>query len=128
MRPAFLTLDEVVEIHHDLIARYGGEPGIRDAGLLESAVNMPRMGTQNGYVHADIAEMAAAYLFHIVRNHPFVDGNKRTGLAAAYVFLRLNGLELHAPEVQFEQVVRDTAEGKLDKGQVSDFLRRHIDG
>ncbi len=79
MDSTFLTLDEVIEIHRDMIERYGGSFGIRDEGLLESAVAMPQAGFGEQYLHADVFEMAAAYLFHIVRNHPFVDGNKRTG-------------------------------------------------
>lgn len=72
-RPRFLELDEVLEIHRDQVERYGGLAGIRDAALLNSAVAMPRSGAAAAYVHTDLFEMAAAYLFHIVKNHPFVD-------------------------------------------------------
>ena len=75
MDPTFLTLDEVIEIHRDMIERYGGSFGIRDEGLLESAVAMPQAGFGEQYPHSSVFEMAAAYLFHIVKNHPFVDGN-----------------------------------------------------
>jgi len=81
--PVFLGLGEVMEIHRDQIERYGGRPGIRDMGLLQSAVSMPAVGFGDYYLHSDIYEMAGAYLFHIIRNHPFVDGNKRTGAIAA---------------------------------------------
>ncbi|MEK7678791.1 MAG: Fic family protein, partial [Deltaproteobacteria bacterium] len=73
MELVFLTLDEVVVIHRDQIERYGGSPGIRDIELLQSAVSMPTAGFSGDYLHSDIFEMAAAYLFHIIRNHPFVD-------------------------------------------------------
>lgn len=124
MEPVFLGLDEVVEIHCDQITRYGGSPGIRDIELLQSAVAMPSAAYGGEYLHADISEMAAAYLFHIIRN-PFVDGNKRTGAVAALVFLALNGTELHASEKSFESMVRSTAEGKLEKAKITSFFRRH---
>ena len=82
MEPDFLTLDEVLRIHLDQIERYGGQSGLRDLGLLESAVNMPRASFAGRHAHTDLFEQAAAYLFHIVSNHPFIDGNKRTGSAA----------------------------------------------
>jgi len=92
--PAFLSVDEILEIHRDQIERYGGEIGIRDRGLLESAVAMPQQSFGGAYLHADIFEMAAAYAFHLAESQAFVDGNKRTGLAAAYMFLALNGYRL----------------------------------
>ena len=76
MSPIFLGLDEVIEIHRDQIERYGGHPGVRDMGLLQSAIAMPQASHGGKYLHADLFEMAAAYLFHIVQNHPFVDANK----------------------------------------------------
>ncbi len=121
----FLSLDEVIEIHRDMIERYGGSLGVRDMGLLESAVAMPQAGLGDQYFHSDLFEMAAAYLFHIVRNHPFVDGNKRTGAMAAFTFLKLNRRTLIAKESAFERVVRKVAEGKIAKGRVADFLRNN---
>lgn len=122
--PQFLGLDEVIEIHRDQIERYGGHPGIRDIELLKSAVAVPVAGFGEDYFHADIYEMAAAYLFHIIRNHPFVDGNKRTGAVAAVVFLMLNGAECHADEEAFESMVRSVSEGKMDKAGAAGFFRR----
>ena len=122
--PLFLGLDEVIEIHRDQIERYGGHPGIRDLELLKSAVAMPSAGVGEDYLHADIYEMAAAYLFHIARNHPFVDGNKRTGAVAAMVVLLLNGKEIRADEGSFEEIVRSVAEGKADKTAAAEFFRR----
>ena len=121
----FLTLDEVIEIHREMIERYGGSPGIRDVGLLQSAVAMPQASFGGQYLHNDLFEMAAAYLFHIVQNHPFVDGNKRVGAIAAFTFLKLNGLTLTPPEAEFEEHVLDAAQGRLGKAAVAEFLRRH---
>jgi death-on-curing protein len=126
--PLFLGLDEVMEIHRDQIERYGGHPGIRDIELLKSAVAMPLAGVGADYLHADIYEMAAAYLFHIARNHPFVDGNKQTGAVAAMVFLLLNGKEIQADEDSFEEIVRSVAEGKAGKTAVAEFFRGHAKG
>lgn len=128
MTPDFLSLAEVLEIHRDQIERYGGKTGIRDLGLLQSALAMPAAGFGGRYLHGDLFEMAAAYLFHIVRNHPFVDGNKRTGAVAALVFLFLNGMEIEASEDIFEQTVRAVAEGKMDKSAIAGFFREHFAG
>ena len=125
MMPAFLTLDEVIEIHREIIEQYGGSLGIRDLGLLESAVAIPQAGVGDQYFHSDLFEMAAAYLFHIVRNHPLIDGNKRTGAMAAYTFLKLNRVNLTARESGFERIVRRVAEGKMDKASVTAFLRQN---
>ncbi len=128
MKPLFLGLDEIVEIHRDQIEQYGGHPGIRDLELLQSAVVMPAAGFGEDYLHTDIYQMAAAYLFHIIRNHPFVDGNKRTGAVAAVVFLMMNGKELRADEDRFEALVRSVAEGKTDKAGAAEFFRKHAQG
>ena len=125
MRPAFLGLGEVLLIHRDQIGRYGGEGGIRDLGLLESAVALPEAGFGGRYLHQDLFEMAAAYLFHIVRNHPFVDGNKRTGAVCALVFLELNGVGIDADEDALADMVIAVAEGRAGKDAVADFLRAH---
>ena len=94
--PTFLTLDEVLEFHAEQVELFGGDPGVRDFGLLESAIAQPRQAFGGSFLHEDLALMAAAYLFHIVQNHPFADGNKRTGTHAAHVFLRYNGMLGHA--------------------------------
>jgi death-on-curing protein len=126
VNPIFLTLAEILEIHRDQVNRYGGDPGIRDLGLLQSAVAMPAAGFGGRFVHGDLYEMAAAYLFHIVQNHPFVDGNKRTGVVAALVFLALNGVAIEAEEDVFERVVWAVARGEADKATVAEFFRKHI--
>jgi len=120
--PVFLGLDEIIEIHHDQIRRYGGRPGILDIGILKSTVAMPSATFDGNYLHTDIFEMASAYLFHIVRNHPFIDGNKRTGAVASIVFLMLNGIDFHADEDDLEKIVLRTAEGKIDKATIARFF------
>lgn len=122
MNVLFLGIDEVLEIHRDQIQRYGGMRGVRDWGLLESAVAMPLTMFGGSYVHGDLCEMAAAYLFHIVKNHPFYDGNKRTGAVTAMVFLQLNGFDFRADEDAFEKLVRELAEDKVDKSAAARFL------
>src|SRR6266702_4481030 len=94
MSPTFLTLDEVLEIHEDQLARYGGMDGILTVHLLESALAQPQATFVGKYLLADLFEMSAAYLFHLVQNHPFVDGNKRVGAVAAIVFLLTNGQDI----------------------------------
>jgi death on curing protein len=125
-RPVFLTLDDALALHADQIDRYGGRPGLRDLGLLESALATPRATFGGGYLHGSLPEMAAAYLFHLVRNHPFLDGNKRVGLAAALAFLGLNGLWIEAdPDELAGHVVR-VARGEMPKAEVAEFLRGHL--
>ncbi len=125
MSPIFLNLSEVLRIHRDQIERYGGEPGIRDLGLLQSALAMPAAGFGGRFLHNDLFEMAAAYLFHITRNHPFVDGNKRTGAVCALVFLELNDMEINAGEDELVEMVTAVAEGRMEKGAIADFFRKH---
>ena len=123
--PTFLTLDEVIEIHRDQIERYGGHAGIRDMGLLQSAVSVPQASFGGQFLHADLFEMAAAYLFHIVQNHPFIDGNKRVGAAAALVFLETNRIVIKITNEALVETVLDVAQGKLGKAAVAEFLRKH---
>ena len=121
----FLSVEDVIEIHADQIQRYGGSFGIRDAELLHSALGMPEAGFGDQYLHADLFEMAAAYLYHIVQNHPFIDGNKRAGTMAAFVFLKLNGLTLEADESAFETLVLQAAQGQVGKDAIADFFRKN---
>ncbi|MBI4613518.1 MAG: type II toxin-antitoxin system death-on-curing family toxin [Planctomycetes bacterium] len=125
MTPRFLGLQQVIKIHRDQIERYGGSSGIRDMGLLESALAMPRSGFGGQYFHTDLHEMAAAYLFHIVKNHPFLDGNKRVGAAAALVFLELNGVEVRVSDDRLATTVLAVAEGRLQKSGIAEFFRKH---
>jgi death on curing protein len=123
--PRFLSVEDVIEIHADQIERYGGSLGVREVELLWSAIGMPEAGFGDQYLHTDLFEMAAAYLYHIVQNHPFIDGNKRTGAMAAFVFLKLNGFTLEAAESIFEEIVLKTAQGKIDKPAIAEFFRKH---
>jgi len=125
MPPEFLRMDEILRIHQDQIEHYGGDPSIRDAGLLLSAVAMPRASFGGEALHQDLFEIAAAYLFHLARNHPFVDGNKRTATVAALVFLEINGVEIDADEDALVELVMAVASGKADKTQIAGFFRRH---
>ena len=124
----FLTLAEVIEIHADQIRRYGGSQGIRDVNLLSSAVAMASASFGGSYLHSDIYEMAAAYAFHISRNHPFIDGNKRTALASALVFLELNGVSISDPAGKLFDAMITLASGKLSKSGFADTLRRLKNG
>jgi death-on-curing protein len=123
--PTFLTLDEILAIHADQIRRYGGRLGLRDLALLQSALGTPRATFEGEYLHTDVFEMSAAYLFHIARNHPFVDGNKRTGLMAALVFLGLNDLELEVDPAALFELVTGVASGAVAKAQISVFFQQH---
>jgi death-on-curing protein len=123
--PVFLSLAEVLEIHRDQIERYGGHAGLRDLGLLQPALAMPAAGFGGRYIHSDLLEMAAAYLFHTLQNHPFIDGNKRTGTVTAIVFLSLNGFELEVDETQLEKLIIEVAKGKVGKNTVADFFRKN---
>ncbi len=123
--PDFLTLSDVLLLHDDQVALYGGATGVRDLGLLESAVAQPQAGYGGQLLHGDLFEMAAAYLFHIVKNHPFVDGNKRTGAVAALVFLDLNGIEIDAPKGSLYELTMSVAAGQAGKEEIARFLRTH---
>ncbi len=128
MSPDFLTLDDVLEIHRDQIERYGGGEGIRDLGLLQSALAQPSATFGGQYLHADLHEMAAAYLFHLVQNHPFLDGNKRVGAAAAVTFLFMNNLDISATEDELVAMVLSVAQSQLNKAAVAAFFREHSFG
>jgi len=123
VKAAFVSLDEVLALHADQISRYGGEAGVRDLALLKSALALPQARFGGQWLHPTLHEMAAAYLFHIIRNHPFIDGNKRAGLVCAIAFLGLNDLELIADPDDLVQLVLGVAEGRTDKSQVAVFLK-----
>ena len=125
MRVEFLTLDEVLSLHADQIARYGGSALVRDVGLLESALAMPAATFGGELVHASLDEQAAAYLFYLVKNHSFVDGNKRTGLVAMLVFLGLNGRRLEAADEELTDLVLGVAARRVSKADVAVFVGHH---
>ena len=125
MDPLFLTLDEVLALHEDQIRRYGGTPGLRDQGLLSSALGTVKATFGEQFLHQSLFEMAAAYLFHLAQNHPFLDGNKRVALASALTFLWLNDREIEAAEDDLTNLVLGVAEGKVTKAEVAVFLKLH---
>ena len=122
-KPIFLTLAEMIDIHNNQIDLYGGRSGMRDLGLLQSAVAQPEASFGGEWLHEDIFAMAAAYAFHICKNHPFVDGNKRTALASALVFLEMNGISLEDPKQKLLGAMLSMAQGKLSKQQFAQVLR-----
>jgi death-on-curing protein len=122
----YLTLNEVLELHSQIISQSGGTPGILNLNALESALAQPRMTFGGGDLYSTIAEKAAALAFSLITNHPFVDGNKRTGHAAMEVFLVLNSLEIRAPVDEQEQIVLQVASGKLKRDTLAAWLKTHI--
>ncbi|MBE0536085.1 MAG: type II toxin-antitoxin system death-on-curing family toxin [Phycisphaerae bacterium] len=122
----FLTVQDVIRIHDQVIHDYGGDPNIRDEGLLLSAVAVPQAAFFGEYAHIDLHEMAAAYLFHIVMNHPFVDGNKRTGAVAAILFLAMNDVSFTAKRNVLAEFTFQLAQGNKTKAQTIEFVREHI--
>ena len=121
-----LSVEVVQEIHAEAVAQFGGSTGIREPALLESAVAAPQASFGGEFVYKDAAEVAAAYLFFLCRNHPFVDGNKRAALGACLVFLRLNGIEPQSDGQAWEDLTLDIAASKLDRGQATKRLRALI--
>ena len=122
----FITVQEAIEDHAEIVNIFGGLPGTRDLGLLISALEMPKASMFGEYLHPTIFDKAAAYLFHIVCNHPFLDGNKRTGTVMALTFLRQNKVHIEFTEEQsreLEELVVRTAESKINKEQIAEFFR-----
>lgn len=126
MKIRFLGLDEVMALHADQIDRYGGSAGVRDLGLLESAVATPESTFGGGYLHGTLPEMAAAYLFHLAQNHAFVDGNKRVAAAAMIMFVYLNERELACDEDELVELTVGVASGKKTKAEIAVFLAARI--
>lgn len=124
----FLSLKSIVSIHSDLIATYGGLDGIRDEELLMSALAQVSSTFEGEYLHVTIYEMAAAYLFHIVNNHPFIDGNKRTGIMTAMIFLSMHGIELVCTNDELEDTVFKVAKGEIKKKEISKWIEKYSKG
>ena len=123
--PQFIKLQRVLQIHESQIELFGGSSGIRDMGLLESALAIPQASFGGIYLHGDLFAMAAAYLFHIVCNHPFLDGNKRTGTAVALFFLKLNGIDHDIEDAALESLVLSVACSEIGKDEIAAFFRKH---
>ena len=122
----FLSVDDVLLIHADTIDIDGGSHGVRDHGLLDAAVAMPRQQFGGEYLHEDIPAMAAAYMFHIAQNHPFFDGNKRAAVTAALSFLHVNGIEKLPVPQDLEITTLRVAAGELNKDALTQWMREQI--
>jgi len=123
MPPLFLDIEQALRVHRSVLEHYGGVEGVRDAGLLHSALAMPQACSGGEYLHKDLFEMAAAYLYHIVQNHPFLDGNKRVGAAAAVVFLAINDVTVENDEEGLVELTVSVASGQAGKAEIAAFFR-----
>ncbi|MCG6135934.1 MAG: type II toxin-antitoxin system death-on-curing family toxin [Nostoc sp. LLA-1] len=121
----YLSLAEVLDLHQQLIEQSGGSIGIRDLGNLESALTQPGMTFGGEDLYATVIDKAVALGFSIIMNHPFIDGNKRTGHAAMEIFLILNGMEISASVDEQEQVILAVASGDLGREDFGEWLRQH---
>lgn len=128
MKIRFLGLEEVLALHADQIERYGGSAGVRDLGLLESAVAAPESSFGGGYLHGSLPEMAAAYFFHLAQNHAFVDGDKRIAAAAMIMFVFLNDHDIECDEDELVDLTLGVASGTTTKAAVAVFLAARITG
>ena len=120
----FISLKDTLRLHAKTISRFDGGSGIRDIGLLESALAQPQMTLFGEYAHSDIFAMGSAYCFHVVKNHPFVDGNKRTGLLVTLAFFNLNGLKIVADHDELYMLIIHIAESKTTKEEIAAFFRK----
>jgi death-on-curing protein len=124
MAVRFIPDDLVYAIHTDLLQRYGGRPGLRDRNLLESALAQPKMTVGGKFVHKTLFDKAAAYGFHVCKNHPFIDGNKRVAFVLMDIFLQKNGWEIVAHEEEAYSLMIDLASGKLTKAQLAGWIKK----
>lgn len=122
----FVSLNEALELHNDQVAIFGGSDGIRDLGLLQSALGMAEASFGGQHLHEFPHGMAAAYLFHVASNHPFIDGNKRAAFAIALAFLKLNRHTLGCTQTEAYEMTLAVAAGSLDKPAVVEFFKRHV--
>ncbi|MDR3550294.1 MAG: type II toxin-antitoxin system death-on-curing family toxin [Candidatus Babeliales bacterium] len=120
----FVTLPEAMLLHKKTIDRFGGILGVRDLGLLESALMQPQMSMFDEYIYKDIFQMGSAYFYHIIKNHPFLDGNKRAGLLITLVFFQKNNMSIIAQQDELYQVAMDTAASKMTKEELAVFFKR----
>jgi death on curing protein len=124
--PNFLTLAEVLLLHENQVEQFGGSFGVRDLGLLESALAQPAASFGGEYLHPTIADQAAAYLYHIAKNHPFIDGNKRTAFAVMDAFLRFNGHSLPITNEETYGLVIQVAQSDIAKAELTAKLKGTI--
>jgi len=123
--PFWLTRRIIIAIHDEQLAIHGGASGLRDEGMLDSALDRPR--NKWAYENADLPELAAAYAFGIARNHPFVDGNKRTSLLALYTFLGINGVDYVVPEAEAAAIILSLASGEVSEESLTRWIRDNWD-
>ncbi len=122
----YLTVDEVLELHTYLVKRSGGSFGSRDIGALESALAQPQMAFGGKELYPTLEEKAAALAFSLIKNHAFVDGNKRIGHYALETFLMMNGYEVVAPRDEQEQIILALAAGEMQRDEFTDWVRNHV--
>lgn len=125
LKPIFLSIENILSIHERMITEFGGMSGVAAQGLLESAVSMPTAGFAREFLHESLAAMAAAYFFHICKNHPFFDGNKRVAVVASEVFLNINGMRLDATNEELKQLCLGVAAGEVSKDETVTFFEEH---
>lgn len=123
--PVFLSIEDTLSVHERMIEEFGGLPGVADRGLLESAVSMPTAGFAGEFLHKSLPAMAAAYLFHLCKNHPFFDGNKRVAVVAAEVFLNINGMSLDVSNEELKGLCLGVAAGEISKDETVAFFENH---
>jgi len=126
VQPLFLSVDRVLRLHDMELRLFGGADGVRDLGLLESAIGNAEATFGGEFLHQDLFEMAAAYLYGICRNHPFVDGNKRTAVTSALVFLEVHDVWVESNDDELYDLVIATAEARVDKSDIAEFLRERV--
>jgi len=122
----YLTLNEVLEVHRQVIAQSGGAEGRMHLPALESALAQPQMTFGGEDLYPTLVDKAAALGYALIKNHPFLDGNKRTGHAAMEVFLVLNGYEIHADVEEQEHVILQVAASEIDRKEFTTWLRTHV--
>ena len=121
----FIPPEIIPIVHADLIKRYGGMLGIRDTNLLDSALAQAKITVGGKFVHSSLYDKAAAYGFHLCRNHPFVDGNKRVAFVVMDLFLQKNGWEIKSSEEEAYSMMMQLADGKMTKPQLSKWVKEH---
>lgn len=122
----FLEFDRIVQLNKLATKTFGGADGIRDRGLIDSAINQPQASFGGQYLHENIFQMAAAYYYHISESQGFSDGNKRTGFLAMFSFLKLNGCDFIIPDDYLWPILIEVANGKKDKNNLADFLIENV--
>lgn len=123
----YLQTEEVLALHHLLIKQYGGEDGVRDLGLIDSAVNRPRAALVGQEIYSDLSTKAAVLFFSLVKNHGFVDGNKRIGLAACIVFLRLNQHQLNVANKEAVKAALHIANDDITEAELAYWISKHLE-